>query len=140
MTKSELIAKLAGRYPQLVAKDGQQLDGVQPRVEDERDVDARGQLLEEAAADARLARADFPRELDEASALADAIDEMRQRLAVPRAHVEEARIRRDRERWLAQGEMREVHEFRPRRPLPRSIAPSGRPAVRNWALRGAFDR
>ena len=42
--------------------------------------------------------------------LSDAVDQVRERLAVAPTHEEEARIRRDRERGFAQAEMCEVHD------------------------------
>ena len=56
--------------------------GLELRVEDEREVDVGGQLLQEAPADAGLAGPHLTGELDEAAVLSDAVDQVRERLAV----------------------------------------------------------
>ena len=97
------------RHVELVADRLQQLDHGELRIEDVGDVAALRDLLEEAAADGRLAGADLAREQHEAAAAADAVEQVRQRLAVALAHVEVARIRRERERLLLQAEEPHVH-------------------------------
>src|SRR6185436_2299714 len=76
------------RNAQLVAHRGQELDGAEPRVEDEREVDVGGQLLQEASTHTGLAGAHLASELNEATVLAHAVDQVRERLAVSPAHVE----------------------------------------------------
>ena len=68
-----------------------------------------GNLLEQAAAERGLARPHLAGELDEPAALADAIEQMGQRLAMSIAHVEVPRVRRDGEGPLGQLEVRGVH-------------------------------
>jgi hypothetical protein len=113
------------RDPQLVAYRRQELDVGQPRIEDQRDVDVGRELIEEAAADRRLAGADLARQLDESSGGANAVQEVREGLAVAIAHVDVLRIGRDRERRVVQPEMRRIHRrgryrFRDPAPLPAS--------------------
>jgi len=59
------------RHPEIVAHRGKQLDRGEPGIEDHRDVDVRGQLLQEGAADRGLSRAHLARQLHEAAALAE---------------------------------------------------------------------
>ncbi len=94
---------------QLVADGGQQLLGREQRIEDQRDVDALGEPIEEQAAYGRLAGPDLAGELDEAAVLLDAVEQMGERLLVTRAQVDEARVGRIRERSLAETEVRDVH-------------------------------
>src|SRR5690606_4860652 len=79
------------------------------RIEDQRDLGLLGKLLEEAADQRRLARADLAGELDEAAAFGDAVDQMSERVGMPAAQVEVPRIRRDRERFLVEPEEFRVH-------------------------------
>ena len=97
-------------HVQLVADGEQELRGRDARVQDQRDVAVRRQLLQEAAQHGRLAGADLAGELDEAAGLADAVGEVRERLGVPLAEVEVARVRRDRERLFVQPEEARVHD------------------------------
>jgi hypothetical protein len=94
------------RDVELVADGLQKLHHGELRVEDVGDVAALRDLLEEAPAHRRLAGADLAREQDEAAAAADAVEQVRQRLAVALAHVEITRVRRERERLLLQAEER----------------------------------
>ena len=66
-------------------------------------------LLEEAAADGGLAGADLAGQQHEAAAALQPVQQVRQRLAVPRAQVQEARVGRDRERLLLQSEEGRIH-------------------------------
>src|SRR5262245_53554904 len=106
-----LLALGAGgiRDPQLVAHEREELHGAHPGVEDEGDVDVLRELLEQTPADARLAGPHLAGQLDEATVLAHTVDQVREGLAVARAHVQKPRVRRDGKRELAQTEMREVH-------------------------------
>jgi hypothetical protein len=99
----------SGRDVELVADRLQELHHRELRVEDVGDVAALGDLLEKAAADRRLACADLAREQDEAAAAADAVEQVGERLAVALAHVEVARVRRERERLLLEAEEPRVH-------------------------------
>ncbi len=110
-------------HVQLVADREQELGGRDARIQDQRDVAMRRQLLQQAAQHRRLAGADLAGELDEAAGLADAVGEMRERLRVPLAQVEVARVRRDRERLFVQPEEARVHDANiiPRAPLQRSV-------------------
>jgi hypothetical protein len=66
-------------------------------------------LLQEAAADGGLAGADLAGQQHEAAAALQPVQQVRQRLAVPRAQVQEARVGRDRERLLLQAEEGRIH-------------------------------
>ena len=106
---------------ELVADRLQQLDHRQLRIEDVGDVAALGDLLEEAAADGRLAGADLAAQQDEAAAAAEAVEQVRERLAMALAHEQVARIGRDRERLLLQPEELRVHVRRICRALGRIV-------------------
>ena len=67
------------------------------------------ELFEQRAAQRRLARAHLAGELDEALALADAVKQMIDRLAMFRAVKQEARVRRDVERRLRQAVVIQIH-------------------------------
>jgi hypothetical protein len=81
------------RNPQLVAHGGQQLDRGESRIEDHRDVDVGRELFQERAAHGGLAGSHLARQLHEAAALADAVQQMGKSLPVRVAQVEVARIR-----------------------------------------------
>ena len=102
----------AGRHlhVQLVADGEQEFRGRDARVQDQRDVAMRRELLQEAAEHGRLAGSDLARQLDEAAGLADAIGEVGERLGVALAEVEVSRIRRDRERLFVQPEEARIHD------------------------------
>jgi hypothetical protein len=101
----------AGRHGrvELVADGLQQLGDGELRIEDVGDVAVRRNLLQEAAADSGLAGADLAGEQHEAAAAVQPVEQMRQRLAVPLAHEEIVRVRRDGERRLLQAEEGRVH-------------------------------
>ena len=107
--RSRLAARQLDRDPELVADRLDQLGDGELGVEDVGDVAALGDLLEKAAADGGLAGADLAREQDEAAAAADAVQQVRQRLAVALAHVEIARVGGEGERLLLQAEEPHVH-------------------------------
>ena len=94
---------------ELVANDLEELECGELRIQDQRDLGPRGQLLEQAPDQRRLAGADLAGQLDEAAALGDPVDEVRERVGVPRAHVEIARVGRYRERLLVESEELAVH-------------------------------
>ena len=73
-------------------------------------------LLQQAPADAGVAGPHLTRQLDEPAALPDAVEEVGERLLMALAHVEEARVRRDREGRFLQGEMGQVHRVSRRAP------------------------
>ncbi|MNE59365.1 hypothetical protein D3C80_1544520 [compost metagenome] len=106
-----LEAEHVGRHVdvQLVAQGAQQLQRVQLGVEDEGDVAVLRHLLQQTAAQGGLAGADLAGEQHEAAVDAQAIEQMGQRLAVPLAHEQVARVGRDREGSLGQAEMLVVH-------------------------------
>ena len=117
----QLAARRGSRIgdAQLVAQRGQELDVRELRVQDERHVHARRQLLEQAAAERRLAGADLPRELHETTTFTDPVEQVRERLTVRPAHVEIARVGRDRKRGLDETEIGGVH--RPSEAEPRTV-------------------
>jgi hypothetical protein len=96
---------------QLLADRRQQLERRQPRIEHQRHVRAFRQLLEQQPRERGLARADLAGELHEpaAAALADAEQQVRERVAVALRQEHEARIGRDRERWFLEAVELEVH-------------------------------
>jgi hypothetical protein len=106
-----VLAEAAAQRDVQLARDRlEQLHRVEQRVEDQRDARVRGQLLEQQPADRRLARADLAGELHEAAAaaLADAEQQVRERVPVALAQEDEARIRGDGERRLAQAVVGQV--------------------------------
>ena len=97
------------RDPQLFADGEQELGHGDARVEDQRDLHAVRLAREQRTHQRGLAGTHLARELDEAARLADAVDEMRERLGVAGAREEIARVGRDGERRLVQPEERLVH-------------------------------
>jgi hypothetical protein len=97
-------------HVQLVADGEEEFRGRDARVQDQRDVTVRRELLQEAAEHGRLAGADLARQLDEAAGLADAVGEMSECLGVALAEIEVSRIRRDRERLFVQPEEARIHD------------------------------
>ena len=97
--------------PQFLADRFKQLDRRYARVQHQRHARVLRQLLQQQAAQRGLAGADLAGQLHEAAAaaLADAETQVRERIAVTLAEEHEARIRGDRERWLGQAEVIEVH-------------------------------
>src|SRR5690606_3445292 len=85
---------------QFLADGLQQLDRVLPRVQHQGDVGVLRQLLQQQAAEGGLAGADLAGQLHEtaATALADAEQQVRERIPVALAEEDEARVRGDRER------------------------------------------
>ncbi len=67
------------------------------------------ELFQQGPAQGRFARADFAGELHKALALADAVEQMIERLAVLGAVKKEARVRRDVERRLLQSIKLQIH-------------------------------
>ncbi len=94
---------------ELLAQRAQELGGRQPRIEDQRDLGILRRARQQRADGRGLAGTDLAGELDEAAGLVDAVDQMRERIGVPRAQVEVARIRGDRERFFRQPKERQVH-------------------------------
>ena len=82
---------------------------VQDRVQDERGRVFVAKLFQHRPAERRLAGADFPRELDETFPLANAVEQMIQRLAMLGTEVQEARVRRNVERRLRQAIVFQIH-------------------------------
>ncbi len=101
------------RDAQLVAHRGQELDRGEPRIEDHGDVDVGRELLEQGTAHRGLAGSDLTRQLHEAAALPDPIEQMGQGFPVRVAQIEVARIRGQRERPLRQPEVSSVHGVSP---------------------------
>src|SRR5262249_45055468 len=93
---------------QLVAHRRQEFHVGQLGIQDERYIDLGRELLEQTPAEGGLPSPDLAGELDEAASLADSVQEMCQALAVPAAHIEVARIRRDGKRGFRQTEIRGV--------------------------------
>ena len=81
---------------ELLADRSKQFRGRYPRVDHEGDVGVVGNSFEEASAERRLARSDFPCEQHEAAGPKPPL-EMRKRFAVPLAHIQKVRVGRDRE-------------------------------------------
>jgi hypothetical protein len=101
---------LAGHLDmELVADRLQQLDHRELGVEDVGDVAMRRDLLEEQPANRGLAGADLAGQQHEAASAAQAVQQVGERLAVPLAHEQVARIGRDRERIALQAEIGRVH-------------------------------
>ncbi len=88
------------RNPELLADAQQKFRGRDPRIQDDRDVGVLRHARQQRAHDGRLAGADLAGQLHETAGLVDAVQQVRERLGVPLAQVEIARVRRDRERPL----------------------------------------
>ena len=97
------------RHTELVADRAQQFGHRELGVEDVGHIAVRRYLLQKAAADGGLAGADLAGEQHEAAARVQAVEQMRQRLAVPLAHEQVARIGGDGERRVLQAKERGVH-------------------------------
>ena len=104
-----LRAGVLERDAELLAHRAQQLHHRELRVEDVRHVAALRDLLQEAAAHRRLAGTDFAAEQHEPAAAAQAVEQVRQRLAMALAHEQKARVWRDREGLVLQAEVLRVH-------------------------------
>ena len=91
--------------PELVAHSREQLDRCEPGIEDHRDIDVRWQLLQKGAAHRGLSRTDFARQLHDATARADPVEQVGEGLAVSGAQIEVAWIRREGERPLGEPEV-----------------------------------
>ena len=72
---------------------------MQSRIEDQRDIAVRRELLQQTAQHGGLARAHLAGQLDESAGLGDAIGKMRERLRMPLTEIEVAGVGRDR-KWL----------------------------------------
>ncbi len=92
-------------HPELVTDDGNELRGGRHGIEDQRDVDALGQPGQEHATCRRLADTALPGEEDDAGVRLHAVEQIRERLLVVRARIDESKIGRVRERTLAKTEM-----------------------------------
>ena len=94
---------------EFVAHGRDEFRGCHLRIEHHGDIHVDGYLLHQAAADGGLAGTDFTRQLNKAAALPQAIQQVRQCLAVAGAHIEKPRVRCNRERLLGKIEMVQVH-------------------------------
>jgi hypothetical protein len=95
--------------PQLLGDRDQQEARFQHRVGHVGDHMVLAQGREEAAAQQRLAGADFARDLDEAFARVEADQQRVERFLVGVGRIDEAGVRRDAEGKFAQAEVVEVH-------------------------------
>ena len=91
-----VLLRLGRCISELLADRREQFRNRYSRVDHEGDVGVVGNPFEQASAERRLARSDFPREQHEAAGPKSPL-EMRKRFAVPLAHVQEVRVGRDRE-------------------------------------------
>ena len=113
---------------QLFADGEQELGRRHARIEDQRDLGMFRRLGQQRAHHRGLAGAHFTGELDEATGLVDAIDQVRQCLRVTFREEQETRIGRDGKRLFVEAEKRGVHGdlrtggylcvFNVRRPTP----------------------
>src|SRR5262249_34325385 len=101
------------RQPELDADRPQQLLARERRVEDEGDLGIGAEPLEQRPAEGGLPGTDLARDRDEALALLDPVEDVRQRLAVRGGEEEEARIGRQGERLLAKPVELGIHRKKP---------------------------
>ncbi len=94
---------------QLVADAGHQLGLGQPGIEDQRDIDGVGELFDHAPADHRLAGPHLAGQQHEAAPLVGPVQQVGQRLLVPGAGVQVARVGGQRERGLFDAEVFGIH-------------------------------
>ena len=113
--------------------------GRELRIEDERDLGAGLDALEQRAAERRLAGADLAGDRDEALAVLDAVEQVGERLAVRVGEEEVSGVGREREGLLAQAVELGVHPGLPlaaTRRIAKSItrrgAPRGRRRAEGW--------
>ena len=95
-------------HAKLVADGEEELRGRERRVGDERRVDVLREPIEEQTAQRGLADADLSGEVHDAAPLLDAPAQMRERLFVARAEIDEAAVRCVRERGFAEAEVPDV--------------------------------
>jgi hypothetical protein len=88
----------------------QQLQLGEARVENQGRLGGRIELAQQCLAQRGFSGADFPGDFDEAFALANAVEHVRQGFAMALGEVEETRIRGDRKRFFAQPEELKVHD------------------------------
>ncbi len=100
---------VAHEHAQFFANRQQELDGRQARIQDHRHVRMLRHLFQEGTDDRGFARPHLAGQLNESACFVDAVQQMRQRLGMAFAHVEVARIRRNRERLFAQAKEAGVH-------------------------------
>ena len=94
---------------QLITNAGQQLAGIQARIEDQRDVDVFRELVEQRPAKRGLAGSHLAGEHDKAAADTDPVQQMRQRLPMLGAEIQIAGIGRDRKGKLGKPKVLGVH-------------------------------
>src|SRR5512135_462483 len=101
----------AGRIGDLKfgADAGEQLFDRQLGIEEIGDIARLRNLLEQAAADRGFARADLAGKQHEPAVAADAVEQMRKRLLVAFAHVQVARVGREREGRFAKAKVTTIH-------------------------------
>ena len=105
----QLGARALAGQPELAVDGLEQLEPGQARVEQIGDLGIGSDPLEQRAAQRGLARPDLARDRDEALALLDAVEQVRERLAVRGGQEQEARVGCERERLLSQPVMPCVH-------------------------------
>ena len=94
---------------QLIADGLEQLYGVEARVQDERDVDHRRHLGEQAATERCFAGTHFAGEHHKAAGIVQSVHQVRECLAMALRQKQEPRVGRNRERTVREGEERLVH-------------------------------
>ena len=110
----ELVRELRARaslreQPELGADRAQQIVAREHRIEDEGHLGVAAEPLEQRAAERGLAGADLAGHRDEALALLDPVEDVRERLAMRGREEQEAGIRGQRERLLTQTVERGIH-------------------------------
>jgi hypothetical protein len=114
-----LDARIARRVgdAEFVADARQELGHRQPGIENVGDVAGVGNLLQQAAAHRRLARAHLTGQQDEPAIAAQTVKQMSERLLVAAAHVEITRIGRDGKWRFGKAEIALVHGISQRNSL-----------------------
>jgi hypothetical protein len=113
MMRGELRPRATFREQTELDVDGaEQLLTREGRVEDVGDLGVGAQALQHGAAQGGLPRSDFARDGDESLTLFDAVQHVRERLAVRYREIQEVRIRSEREGLLTKPIKRGIHPQR----------------------------
>jgi hypothetical protein len=101
------------RDAEFVADGSDQFGLRQAGIENQSNIGVRGQLSDQAPAERRFPRPDLAGQLNEASRLLHAVDQMSKPFPVPLAHEEKPRIRGQRKWRFIQSEIFSVHALLP---------------------------
>ena len=105
----DAAVRIAAIDTQFIGDGFEELHCVQPRIEHECNVDMRWHLLKQTATQRGLARADLAGQHHKAALIVQAIDKMRERIAMSFGQIQKSRIWRDGKRPLTKPKVLFVH-------------------------------